>query len=254
LIFFSAYQSSLRKRATGICSCSRYFATVRRAILYDFSFNIPASFSSVRGLRLFSLSIQSWSIFLISRVESFLKEDRNGLKKTEEASKSFSKKAKKNKDKVYSIVQQLSESSVDTSHFYVQMMEHKREMAHALHFMLNPMIGHVENNHKPFTPEQNKELRDISDQTDTFFNFILHAVKEQNFEELDSMITKRDNIMANLHKFEKDQIERIKNKEVNTRNSQLFFKIISEMEHLLLHSVNLVKSQRDFITYTRQAK
>jgi len=187
-------------------------------------------------------------------VESFLKEDRNGLKKTEEASKSFSKKAKKNKDKVYSIVQQLSESSVDTSHFYVQMMEHKREMAHALHFMLNPMIGHVENNHKPFTPEQNKELRDISDQTDTFFNFILHAVKEQNFEELDSMITKRDNIMANLHKFEKDQIKRIKNKEVNTRNSQLFFKIISEMEHLLLHSVNLVKSQRDFITYTRQAK
>jgi hypothetical protein len=87
-------------------------------------------------------------------IDGFIKENRSGLKKIEEECKSFSKKAKKNKDKVYSIVQKLTDSSVDTSHFYVQMMEHKREMAHAVHFMLSPMITHIENNHKHFTPEQ----------------------------------------------------------------------------------------------------
>lgn len=187
-------------------------------------------------------------------IESFLKEDRNGLKMVEEACETFSKKAKKNKDKVYSIVQKITESSVDNSHFYVQMMEQKREMAHAVHFMLSPMIVHIENNHKPFTAEQNEELVHLASLIDTFYNYVLHTVKEEKFEELDNLILERDKIFETLHQNEKNQIKRIKNKLVNTRNSQLFFKINTEVESLLRHTVNLVKSQRDFITYTQQIK
>ncbi len=187
-------------------------------------------------------------------IESFLKEDRNGLKKAEEACKTFSQKAKKNKDKVFSIVQKLTEGTVESSHFYVQMMEHKREMAHAIHFMLSPMVIHIGNNHKPFIEEQNEELRKLAADIDAFYNYVLHTVKEENFDELDNLIAERDKIFNTLRKIEKNQIKRIKNRAVNTRNSQLFFKINSELESLLLHTVNLVKSQRDFITYTRQSK
>jgi Na+/phosphate symporter len=125
-------------------------------------------------------------------------------------------------------------------------------MAHAVHFMLEPMIVHVENNHKPFTSDQVAELKNLVAQTDAFYNYVLNAVKEEQFDELDNLIARRDTILDELHEIEKNQIKRIKKKEVNTRNSQLFFKVISEMEHLLLHTVNLVKAQRDFITYTRQ--
>jgi phosphate/sulfate permease len=187
-------------------------------------------------------------------IESFLNEDRTGLKSADEACRSFSKKAKKNKEKVFSIVQKLTEGSVDSSHFYVQMMEHKREMAHAIHFMLNPMIAHIENNHKPFNAEQNEELTNLAILIDNFYNYVLHAVKEEKFDELDNLIEERDKIFETLRRMEKNQIKRIKNKMVNTRNSQLFFKIISELENLLLQTVNLVKSQRDFITQTRQSK
>lgn len=187
-------------------------------------------------------------------VESFINEDRGGLKKVQEMCDAFSKRAKKNRDKVYSTVTKLTDGTLETSHYYVQMMEHKREMAHAVHFMLEPMIVHIENNHKPFIPEQVEELKDIVTFKDTFFNYVLHSVKDENFEELDNIINERDKILDGLSKLEKNQIKRIKRKDVNTRNSQLFFKMISEMEHLLLHTVNLVKSHRDFITYTRQTK
>lgn len=187
-------------------------------------------------------------------IQSFLSEDRNGLQSAEEASKSFSKKAKKNKDKVHSIVHKLTEGSVESSHFYVQMMEHKREMAHAIHFMLNPMIAHIENNHKPFIEEQRKEMDDLLTQFDNYYNYVLHTVKEENFDDLDSLIEERDKIIKTLRNMEKAQIKRIKNKIVNTRNSLLFFKIISEFENLLLQTVNLIKSQRDFISQTRHAK
>jgi Na+/phosphate symporter len=187
-------------------------------------------------------------------MESFIKENRGELLTVMDNAKQFNKKAKKNRDKVYSAINKFVDGALETSHFYVQMMEHKREVAHALHFLVLPMLEHIENNHKPFTSEQGEELKDVATRIDSFFNYMLHVIKEENFEDLESVIEERDKILDILSKMEKNQIKRIKNKLVNTRNSQLFFKIISEIEHLLLHSVNLVKAQRDFITQTRQLK
>ena len=187
-------------------------------------------------------------------IESFLEEDRVGLKKTREVCDSFSKKAKRNKEKLCSSITNITSDVPETSHFYVQMIEHQREMAHAIHYMLEPMIKHVENNHKPFIKEQVESLTNVSNSIDAYFNYILNVVKDEKFDELDNIARERDNIMGMMRKEEKAQIRRIKNKQVNTRNSQLFFKIMTEIEKLLLHTVNLVKTQRDFINYTRQTK
>nr|WP_321358817.1 inorganic phosphate transporter [uncultured Draconibacterium sp.] len=197
-------------------------------------------------------AVKSSDLIVTDGIESFLKEDRAGLKKVEESCKKFSKKAKKNRDKVYSTVTKFTEGTLDTSHFYVQMMEHKREMAHAVHFMLEPMIKHVENNHKPFIEEQHTELLDITKRIDKFFKSVLKDMESKTFEDLEQVIEERDDILEQIYRIEKNQIKRIKNKMVNTRNSQLFFKLISEMEYLLLHTVNLLKAYRDFITNTLQ--
>jgi Na+/phosphate symporter len=133
------------------------------------------------------------------------------------------------------------------------MMDYKREMAHANHYIIDPIINYTDNNHKPFTPEQNAELTKLTAQMDNFFNFTLHTVKENKFENIDILIADREKIFEVLAKLEKNQIKRIKNKEVNTRNSLLYFKIIAESKNLLLHTVNMIKAQRDFITFTRQA-
>ncbi|WP_303920641.1 inorganic phosphate transporter [Draconibacterium sediminis] len=185
-------------------------------------------------------------------IKYFLKEDRAGLKKVQETSKKFSKRSKRNRDKVYSTITKLAEGPFDASHFYVQMMEHKREMAHAVHFMLEPMIKHIENNHKPFIEEQHTELKDVAGNIDQFFKSVLKDIEGKTFDDIDQIIEERDKILEQIYKMEKNQIKRIKNKMVNTRNSQLFFKLISEMEYLLLHTINLMKAYRDFITNTVQ--
>jgi Na+/phosphate symporter len=131
------------------------------------------------------------------------------------------------------------------------MMDYKREMSHAVHFMTEPMIKHLENNHKPFTSDQGVEYREMIGYMDSFFNLCLLTIKEEKFENIDQLINERDKIFEFLQKIEKSQIKRIKNKAVNTRNSQLYFKINSEIRNLLLHLVNLIKSQRDFISNTR---
>jgi phosphate/sulfate permease len=186
-------------------------------------------------------------------IEGFLNEDRDKMKLAEKASVDFSRRSKRNKEKVYSTVQVLSEGKVDTGHYYVQMMNYKREMAHAAHFVINPIITYSDNNHKPFIAEQNAELVKLIVQIDNFFNFALHTVKENKFDNIEALISDREKIFEVLARLEKNQIKRIKNKEVNTRNSLLYFKINSETKNLLLHTVNVLKSQRDFINNTRQA-
>ena len=186
-------------------------------------------------------------------IDGFLSEDRNKIKLALKASEDFSKRSKKNKEKVYSTVQLLTEGLVDTGHYYVQMMDYKREMAHATHYIIDPIISYTSNNHKPFTPEQNAELVKLVMLIDNFFNFALHTVKENKFENIDTLIADREKIFEMLEKLEKNQIKRIKNKEVNTRNSLLYFKINAESKNLLLHTVNMLKAQRDFIVNTRHA-
>ena len=73
---------------------------------------------------------------LTNGIESFLHEDRNGLKNAEEASIAFSKKSKRNKEKVYSTISKLANGTLETSHFYVQMIEHQREMSHAVYYIV----------------------------------------------------------------------------------------------------------------------
>ena len=186
-------------------------------------------------------------------IEGFLNEDRNKLKLAKKASVDFSRRSKRNKEKVYSTVEALTGGKVDTAHLYVQVMNYKREMAHAVHFIIDPIIKYSDNDHKPFTSEQNAELLMLVVQVDNFFNFALHTVKENKFENVEPLIADREKIFEILSRLEKNQIKRIKNKEVNTCNSLLYFKINSETKNLLLHTVNVIKSQRDFILNTRAA-
>ena len=46
--------------------------------------------------------------------------------------------------------------------------------------------------------------------------------------------------------------KRIKNQEVGTRNSMLYTYLLAETRNMLLNAVNMVKSQRDFVKYSKK--
>lgn len=187
-------------------------------------------------------------------IEGFLNEDKEKIKSAQKSSFKFSKRAKRNKEKVYSTVHVLSGGLEDTSHFYVHLMDYKRQVANAAHFIINPVVNYFNNNHKPFTAEQQSEMLELTGLAVKFFNLASVIVKENKFDNLDSLIAIRENIFEFLEKLERNQIKRIKNKEVNTRNSILFFKINSETRNILLHSVNMIKEYRDFILYMNRVQ
>jgi phosphate/sulfate permease len=182
-------------------------------------------------------------------LESFLTEDRVQLKKGLELKDMLNHKSKKLKSKIFTTLSKI-ENHVDTGHFYVQVIDYQREISHSLNFIIEPLFEHLDNHHKPFTAEQVNELRQLIADIDEFYNLALDIVNYNKFENLNELIARKDLIVAYLLKTEKNQINRIKNKTVNTRNSVLFFNINSETKNMLLHSINLIKAHRDFVTFS----
>lgn len=184
--------------------------------------------------------------------EGFFNNDRQQMKNAMTEVDEFNAKAKKLKDGVYKNVQKLKQDSLDSSHFYVQVIGYLRELAHSVHYVVEPMYVHYENKHKPFTPEQVEQLNEFGIELNDFFNYAIHILKENKIDSIDDLIEKRNILVERLKLIEKDQIKRIKANEVSTRNSVLFFNIITETKSMLLNLINLVKAQRDFNSENKQ--
>jgi phosphate/sulfate permease len=184
-------------------------------------------------------------------ISHFLNEKRSKLKEAIEIKDNLNKKSKKKKNKVLNTLSKISED-IDSGHFYVQVVDYQRELAHSLNFLVEPLYQHIDNHHKPFIKAQAEELSALKENIDNFFGFALEIVENDKFEDIEKLIKLRDNILQVLEKMEIAQIKRIKTKEVNTRNSVLFFNTITETKNMLLHAINLIKAHRDFITITQK--
>lgn len=186
-------------------------------------------------------------------LESFLNEDRKHIKEILEEVEYLNRKTKKWKNNVNSVVLRLQADSVETGHYYVQIVDYLRELAHSLNYIINPLYEHISNNHRPFIDVQNKELTQLIHKIQEFYNKSIHIIKEERFDKIEELINERTEIVEFMSELEKLQIKRIKNKEVNTRNSVLFFNILSETKNHLFHSVNISKAYRDFVLHSKES-
>jgi phosphate/sulfate permease len=178
----------------------------------------------------------------------FKKEKRNKLKQTYSEEKILSNKSKDLKDNVYLTIDSFSDSSIESAPFYVQVLDYLREITHALHFIVKPVFEYIDNNHKPLTETQYTELEIIADKFVKLLNTITDAVKKDAFEEIGYILEKQKELIDFIDKSRINQIKRIKNKNVGTKNSILFMNLLAETKNIALYSVNLFKSQRDFQT------
>ncbi|RLD61357.1 MAG: phosphate permease [Bacteroidetes bacterium] len=185
-------------------------------------------------------------------IDGLFKGNRKQLKESNYEVARFDKKAKKLKENLYEIIKQLQEDSIETGHYYVQVMDYLREIAHSMSFISEPVLEHVANNHSPLLTDQIDDLSKLNDNISNFLNLILSHLKEENYEELEEIIEVQTALLSELDNIRVNQFKRIKKGEVNTRNSMLYLGIVLETKNLLLYVVNLMKSQRDFVLFTKK--
>jgi Na+/phosphate symporter len=196
------------------------------------------------------------AIIMISKayflsISGFHSGSERQLDELETEIEELNQRTRRLKANTYRIIQQLQHDSIETGHYYVQIVDYLREMAHSIKYVVRPLRQHLINKYRPFADDQNSELIEFSNQVTDFLNFALHIIKESRFEQIDELILKRKEILEQMGEQEKKQIRRIKKKETSSRNSLLYFGLMSETKHLLLQTVNLLKATRDFVSFTK---
>jgi len=182
-------------------------------------------------------------------IKGLTKEDRKHLKKVCKQVDEINSEAKYLKANVHYTLQRLQEEEGETGHYYVQVIDYLREMAHALTFISNPSYEHIDNNHKPLLKLQIEELNTLKEGITDLFEAMIMTIEKNEFDNIPDLIDKQQSILGIIKSCRKKQIKRIKHNEAGTRNSVLYLGILNEIKNFLLQSINLVKSQRDFVEY-----
>lgn len=180
-------------------------------------------------------------------VEGLTNEDRKTLKQVNKDVEELNAEAKKLKYNVYTVLKKLEADSIETGHYYIQVIDYLREIAHSLTFVVSPSLQHIENQHKGLTKTQAAELKEISENISVFFDDIMKMIKENDYTGVPDTIKKQQDILEIVNDARKKQVKRIKQSETGTRNSVLYLGLLNEIKNIMLHTVNLMKAQRDFI-------
>lgn len=181
-------------------------------------------------------------------VKSLSEFDEKEMKKTLKEVEAMEQKIKFQKDNITYVIEQLRIDAVDSAHFYVQVLDYLREITHCLHYVISPALRHIMNNHKELSDTQKKELKNLSSELSNYLVKIANEIQNFNFKERDGIADEQQKILSIIELFQKNEIKRVKKEARSTRNSMLFINILQETKNIILHSMNLYKSERDFVT------
>ncbi len=182
-----------------------------------------------------------------SSVLNLIKEDFRKMKKVKKNVDELNQRTKDLKYNLYPTLRKLEEEFIETGPFYVQILDYLREIAHCLDYIAGPIYDHLDNNHPSIIPEQVKDLHELNESVNSFYDHVEVLIREQSHKNLDGILAEQQKILDLINKIKKKQIKYIKSESVGTRNTLMYLNLLSETKNLVLYTVNMVKSHRDFL-------
>jgi phosphate/sulfate permease len=177
----------------------------------------------------------------------FEAEDRKHLKENTKEVASLNKRTKKLKNNIYNTVRKLQEESIDSGLYYVQVVDYLRETVHSLTFIVNPCYEHLDNNHKVFSEAQFEEINILESKVRSLITKANNMIDQSDFKHLQELIDEQSKLIDVIKGMRKKQLKRIKKEKAGTKISMLYLSVLHETQNMLLHLVNLLKAQRDFV-------
>lgn len=182
-----------------------------------------------------------------SSVLNLVKEDFKKMKKVKKNVDDLNQRTKDLKYNLYPTLRKLEEEFIETGPFYVQILDYLREIAHCLTYIADPIYDHLDNNHPPIIREQVKELHELNESVNSFYDHVEVLIKKLDYSHIDVLVAEQQKILDLIERIKKKQIKYIKSESVGTKNSLMYMNLLSETKNLLLYTVNMVKSHRDFL-------
>ena len=177
------------------------------------------------------------------------KEDRKALKELVRESGEMYDECHKIKYSLMPALRKMKGSGLELSLYYIQVVDYLNEMAKALVHITRPAFEHIDNNHKGLSEEQTNDLMHINDDVAEIYGNINRMITDNDFHDIDVVLTMRDNLFERIASTTKSELVRINAGEGNTKASMFYLTVLSETKAMVLQARNLLKAQRYFLEH-----
>lgn len=193
-------------------------------------------------------SLSTASKIYTDALTNLLNEDLKKLRSTHKEVTRFSRHTKKLKSEITVVVPKLKDDSIEMGHYYVQVLDFLREIAHCIEYISEPNRDHIENNHKGLLNQQHAELTKLTKDVNQLISMVSTAIQNGDYTVREQVLKVQQTVLDDIDRARKAQVKRIKSKELGTKNTLLYLNILAETKNLALFVTNLFKSYRDFYT------
>jgi len=184
---------------------------------------------------------------------NFHKEKRKELAVLRKEIKELGAETKALKNTVHLTIRNLQEDEIESGHHYVQIVDYLRETTNCLSFIINPVFHHVDNNHPPMGESSAKELLEYNEKMSEFFNYAIAILSKGSFDQMDSFIRMRDQMLDMTNNLRKSQIKAFRKSSKSTKVGLVVLDLLSESKNMVLFVTNVVQAYRDFNEHINKA-
>ncbi|MBQ3536632.1 MAG: inorganic phosphate transporter [Alistipes sp.] len=177
------------------------------------------------------------------------KEDRRALKDLVRESGEIYDECHKIKYSLMPALRKMKGSGLELSLYYIQVVDYLNEMAKSLVHITRPAFDHIDNNHKGLSEQQTEDLKHINDDVAEIYGSINRMINANDFSEIDTVLTMRDELFERIAITIKSELVRINAGEGNTKASMFYLTVLSETKAMVLQARNLLKAQRYFLEH-----
>jgi phosphate/sulfate permease len=176
-----------------------------------------------------------------SAVNGLATHNLKTLKKNNKNIEKLSNEIEELRDHIFYFIKNLEEPSVSASNFHINILGYLQDMVQSLEYISKVSFKHVNNNHKKLKFSQIKELKEIDERFEVFFNNTRNAFETGSFEEIGAILgRKREITLLVTDKIQK-QVERTRTEESSPKNTTLYFSVLLETKDLLIATMNLLE-------------
>ena len=174
-------------------------------------------------------------------INGLAKQDLSLLKKNKKQVVKLSEEVDELRDNIFYFIKNLDESSIAASNFYINILGYLQDMTQSLEYIAKVSHKHINNNHKKLKFSQIKELKEIDERFELFFNNTKNAFDTMSFEEIGSILGRKKEIMTLVTDKIQKQVERTRTEESSPKNTTLYFSLLLETKDLLNATMNLLE-------------
>lgn len=189
--------------------------------------------------------LESSKIYMLL-INGLLEESKNNLFEVSDKTRQLKKHIKHSKTEFFSTLTRIPEETQDTGQYFVQALDYLTELGNTLSLMVEPAYAHFKNQHRGLTDYQKEDLTTLAEETTAFFNFMVYLEKDKKYFMFPELIQRQEAIFNLIELLRFRHLKKIRSGSGKTRINILYLELLSESRNLILYSVNLVKSLKNF--------